>query len=126
MSAFTPGPWHYTQFLNDPRPCLVWNADSSRCICDVHNAPGTRGAVAEADARLIAAAPDLLEALKRAYLILCNNAIDLDCDAAIDQARAAIAKALGDHCNYPECKCPFDAPEDPKWCARGLPQKEAA
>lgn len=25
------------------------------------------------------------------------------------------------HCNYPYCNCPFDAPADPNWCARGLP-----
>ena len=24
-------------------------------------------------------------------------------------------------CTYPECSCPFDAPADPNWCARGLP-----
>jgi hypothetical protein len=22
-------------------------------------------------------------------------------------------------CSYPDCNCPFDAPADPKWCARG-------
>lgn len=26
-----------------------------------------------------------------------------------------------DTCSYPQCKCPFDAPADPGWCARGLP-----
>lgn len=30
-----------------------------------------------------------------------------------------------DHvCTYPKCNCPFDAPSDPNWCARGLPKKE--
>jgi len=24
-------------------------------------------------------------------------------------------------CTYPRCTCPFDAPADPNWCARGLP-----
>jgi len=24
-------------------------------------------------------------------------------------------------CTYPKCNCPFDAPADPNWCARGLP-----
>lgn len=23
-------------------------------------------------------------------------------------------------CSYPQCNCPFDAPGDPNWCARGL------
>jgi len=25
-------------------------------------------------------------------------------------------------CLYPQCNCPFDAPADPNWCARGLPR----
>ena len=25
-------------------------------------------------------------------------------------------------CSYPQCNCPFDAPADPNWCARGLPR----
>lgn len=25
-------------------------------------------------------------------------------------------------CTYPACGCPFDAPADPAWCAKGLPQ----
>lgn len=24
-------------------------------------------------------------------------------------------------CRYPDCHCPFDAPADPNWCAKGLP-----
>lgn len=27
-------------------------------------------------------------------------------------------------CVYPDCNCPFDAPADPNWCARGLPNEE--
>lgn len=26
-------------------------------------------------------------------------------------------------CTYPRCTCPFDAPADPNWCARGLPHQ---
>jgi hypothetical protein len=25
-------------------------------------------------------------------------------------------------CDYPKCTCPFDAPADPNWCARGYPK----
>lgn len=28
-------------------------------------------------------------------------------------------------CDYPHCNCPFDAPADQNWCARGLPKKAA-
>jgi len=31
------------------------------------------------------------------------------------------ARATKIHCNYPHCDCPFDAPADPNWCARGFP-----
>ena len=27
----------------------------------------------------------------------------------------------GQVCIYPACNCPFDAPADPEWCARGYP-----
>lgn len=27
------------------------------------------------------------------------------------------------YCMYPECECPFDAPADPNWCARGYPHE---
>jgi len=43
-----------------------------------------------------AAAPDLLEALQRARDELCGGREAIDKDAAIKQARAAIAKATGD------------------------------
>jgi hypothetical protein len=29
-------------------------------------------------------------------------------------------------CSYPDCDCPFDAPADPAWCARGLLPRLAA
>lgn len=53
-----------------------------------------------------------------------------------EQIRAALAEKLTDEvlgghdqrgslyggcCDYPNCNCPFDAPADPTWCARGLP-----
>ena len=31
----------------------------------------------------------------------------------------------GGVCIYPECHCPFDAPDDPNWCAKGLPHMRA-
>jgi hypothetical protein len=51
----------------------------------------------EANARLIAAAPDLLEALKRLCDLPCNCPCEIGADemTAYGQARAAIAKAEG-------------------------------
>jgi hypothetical protein len=33
-----------------------------------------------------------------------------------------IAKLISGVCSYPDCNCPFDAPADPNWCAKGLPR----
>lgn len=35
-----------------------------------------------------------------------------------------VAKHEPQYCTYPKCRCPFDAPADPNWCARGLPHKK--
>ena len=42
--------------------------------------------------RLRALNAELVEALQRYHRIVSANAIDLDCDAAIDKAHAALAK----------------------------------
>lgn len=34
----------------------------------------------------------------------------------------AVAAGTVKDCIYPKCNCPFDAPGDPHWCARGLPR----
>lgn len=33
-----------------------------------------------------------------------------------------LPKPKKDRCTYPSCQCPFDAPADPNWCAKGLPK----
>lgn len=84
MSGFTPGPW------------VVERADDAYCIANVGNLviiPGggkVKHDNAEADARLIASAPDLLEALE------CL--LEMGHTKAGDLARAAIAKARGTPC----------------------------
>lgn len=40
------------------------------------------------------------------------------CDVCTAESAAAPADAQ--LCTYPKCNCPFDAPADPNWCARGL------
>lgn len=32
---------------------------------------------------------------------------------------------FGGVCIYPDCHCPFDAPANPNWCAKGLPHLRA-
>lgn len=92
MTQHTPGPWKYDWIEksifyddNDVQPRIA--------IMDGDNTSEDQNA---ADARLIAAAPDLLAALKaivgclgpEGYLSACGKSIT-------DQARAAIAKAEG-------------------------------
>lgn len=94
MSKHTPGPWDY----------FVGNANGRGLIriegegTGEHIASMPRGAVSESNARLIAAAPDLLAALEDlvGYAaaeigIPPNEAVG----GAFKQARAAIAKARG-------------------------------
>lgn len=53
--------------------------------------------------------------------MLCvKNPSGCELDEAIDAARGKPAQ----HCTYPDCKCPFDAPADPSWCAKGLPRAD--
>ncbi len=85
----TPGPWVYSFESVDPEWAVVTTVGGA-VIANV-NADHRQ----EANARLIAAAPDLLAALKlleSAARILPPN---IDPDSPLAQARAAIAKAEG-------------------------------
>lgn len=99
MSAaqHTPGPWRASQGTSAPRMAHVWSPDE-RIIADVWNVPHTQGAQALADARLIAAAPELLQALKGIVALWDHHAVAHG-DSAIyplhQAARAAIDKATG-------------------------------
>jgi hypothetical protein len=101
----TPGPWHIGSEHDDNGdyrydscgwPHFVGDNRQETGRCDYHMATGIQNI---ADARLIAAAPDLLAALEE----MTDMAADLLPKAgpsgwgeiAIDNARAAIAKATG-------------------------------
>lgn len=81
MSKHTPGPWH------------IDDASYGQIVCsrtsDVAVVRNTGGLPHHGNARLIAAAPELLEALK-AVLLIADRKHD-----AFDAARAAITKAEG-------------------------------
>lgn len=84
----TPGPW------------VIQKADDAYCIASVGNLVimPTAGKVkhdnSETDARLIAASPDLLEALERLLEVVEQHDTPLS-DPERIAARAAIAKATG-------------------------------
>lgn len=97
MSAqHTPGPWTFDDKSGDAGGLVVWAANGDRVarVCWFGDQSETPWAT-EANARLIAAAPDLLRALRelcRTELFLGDHPQRL---AAFDAARAAVAKAAG-------------------------------
>lgn len=99
-SQHTPGPWHVGD--NFSGPTIVYN-QKGWCVADCRAPHGKfhPDGAREANARLIAAAPDLLEALRYllAQTIEQDEAYSIEltegeADAA-KMARAAIAKVEG-------------------------------
>lgn len=103
MSEHTPGPW-----TNKEHSTFVWSVHGNVCACGDPHASGHVGYTecgvgcqwlgeAVANAHLIAAAPDMLAALKA--LVDADNAPLVMSDAhsvvLMDNVRAAIAKAEG-------------------------------
>lgn len=87
----TPGPWMRTPDDANPGYWFIGTAD------DPHAVVGLDGEMSEPDARLIAAAPDLLEALEgvEPYLEEDPDYTD-DYNERVRAVRAAIAKARGE------------------------------
>lgn len=84
MSKHTPGPW-YADKLQDRNAYNIFQYGGTSALLTI----GGIGSDVEANARLIAAAPDMLNALK---LI-----VESGDRAAVEIARAAIAKAENKH-----------------------------
>lgn len=113
MSKHTPGPWAYRKITRKQE----WEIDTKRCpnlgheswtgmsvVFGCDDDPKMGKVVGEANARLIAAAPELLEALEGMLEIYgvreqhmsrepFASSTEVDC---CNQARAAIAKATGE------------------------------
>ena len=85
----TPGPWRADSTNVSERYRYVLGG--RRLICRITKGDGE----SEANARLIAAAPELLEALIAAEQAFVEHGIPLACHASLFQIRAAIAKATG-------------------------------
>lgn len=98
----TPGPW-----MNTPMQDTIWTADGMTKIATIADLPWNDGKsdwmTEQANARLIAAAPELLEALQACIEIVARvgtvaieeGTIILRAQACLDQARAVIAKVQG-------------------------------
>ena len=91
MTDHTPGPWHVIEACYE-----AYRGSHSIGSVDVRVAKVARNGVddveGEANARLIAAAPDLLEAL---YLLVVDVRVGMRFSERIRHAEAAIAKATG-------------------------------
>ena len=95
MSKHTPGPWVWDDdgaTLRGPRNMKV--LQDGEGLWNLWNSATLKDGMGEANARLIAVAPELLEALKE--LMEYAGIIEERCDTvATNKARAAIAKAEG-------------------------------
>ena len=94
MSKFTPGPWHWDSdpMTGDPLGRVRYRVTTvGKTITQIYHSSGHEES--EADARLIASAPDMWEALQ-----LCVNAFGgtyEDEKRAFEAGMAALAKAEG-------------------------------
>ncbi len=103
QAQHTPGEWTVVPFLkdNNGKPLNFTVRSSEREIADVYNKPNTHGTEAETNAHLIAASPDLYEALKLLALDLgkewCIDKYPIEHNGLtlLQIADAAIAKAEG-------------------------------
>lgn len=104
MSKHTPGPWAYELEYGPNITELPRITTVARCANYVIGLPsdypggnyrdGDPSGDEEADARLIAAAPDLLEALAMADAML--SGANMDAKAVEKKVRSALAKARGE------------------------------
>lgn len=99
MSKHTPGPW----VVSANSPFLVRAGDDTTGRHIAHAGPASYHPSFEVDepnARLIAAAPELLEALERLVTEIILSDVDMEYIDShfkphIEKARAAVAKATG-------------------------------
>ena len=78
---FTPGPWKYEKVLGSPYRFVIMDAAENCYLADVYwgggmNSKTTPRSTPEANARLIATSPVLVEALESAQSVLSHDAAD--------------------------------------------------
>jgi len=90
MNKHTPGPWHTAP----DKSFYVFAHGSLAEQAGVTDGPFICSASTQSNARLIAAAPDLLAALR--LIEIDRDGDGFICREAMDQVRAAIARAEGE------------------------------
>lgn len=84
----TPGPWKFALFEHEPNEAFVqWRAG----FAAVHGSRAGR----EANARLIAAAPDMLESLREVLAYFDAPEDGCFSDEALARLRAVVARVVG-------------------------------
>mgnify|MGYP001296974478 FL=1 len=90
----TPGPWKAVEAAYNPPGWLWVQNGPGALLADVHQNVNIPLDARNANARLMAAAPELLEALQE-IITAADGEGWSQLDAGFTKARAAIAKALG-------------------------------
>lgn len=100
MSAHTPGPWRVDPDYSADIQTADGRLEIAAIMSDYTTDNAPPEAKAAANARLIAAAPELLDALAAllddyvlTYDCACNYQLDADAEPVVTKARAAIVKA---------------------------------
>lgn len=90
----TPGPWKAVEAAYNPPGWLWVQNGPGALLADVHQNVNIPLDARNANARLMAAAPELLEALQE-IIAAADGEGWSQLDAGFTKARAAVAKALG-------------------------------
>jgi len=97
MSAHTPGPWAVDGTLHSGDLDVI-SAEGRITMIDDSRATGWNEPTIKANARLIAAAPDLLAALQIVAGIWSHDqTANIDPESPLAKVRAAIKKATGEN-----------------------------
>lgn len=95
MSKFTPGPWKVLEHSWSDTSIVAEGFDHGICLLDINHATeesqAADEAVMAANARLISAAPDLLEALREAWPYVPDHHGPVQA-----RIKAALSKATGE------------------------------
>jgi len=90
--GWTPGPWHVETIVEDEDEPLIYGVCHPATVC---NATTVCNVFSQADARLIATAPELVEALEKIVAGNFNCSPHQRFTAAQGVAERALAKAKG-------------------------------
>lgn len=90
----TPGPWEAKPKVSDHKRFVIWsNKEAGAAVCETSNWLNEDFDEIKANAYLIAAAPDLFEALDR---FVGWHLLDIEPSQLLREAQQALAKARGD------------------------------